>query len=61
MAQSLVQPWPDGWPQRLLNLNTAATEAEVALPPRAENHLHPRVHAEWNQELFKRICQARER
>ena len=55
MLRSLVQPWPDGWPDHLMNLNTAATEAAVEPPPIAENHLHPRVHAEWNQELFRRI------
>lgn len=61
MAQALVQPWPEGWPNRLLNLNTAATEAGVTIPPRAPNHLHPRVHAEWNQKLFARIQKSRER
>jgi hypothetical protein len=58
--RSLVQPWPDGWPDRLLNLNAAAVEADVKIPPRAENHLHPRVHAEWNRELFKLISTANE-
>lgn len=52
MIRSLVQPWPSGWPDHLLDLNTAATEAKVEIPPRAVNHLHPRVHAEWNRELF---------
>ena len=60
MVRSLVQPWPDGWPSRLLDLNAAAIEAGVEIPPRAVNHLHPRVHAEWNRELFKRIRAARE-
>lgn len=55
MVRSLVQPWPDGWPVRLLDLNAAAVEAEVEIPPRMPNHLHPRVHAEWNRELFKLI------
>jgi hypothetical protein len=55
MVQALVQPWPDGWPERLLDLNAAAVEAGVAVPPRAANHLHPRVHAEWNRELFELI------
>ena len=61
MVRSLVQPWPDGWPDRLLDLNAAAVEAGVELPPRAVNHLHPRVHAEWNRELFKLIRMSRER
>lgn len=61
MVRSLVQPWPDGWPDRLRDLNAAAVEAGVALPPRAVNHLHPRVHAEWNRELFKLIGRSRER
>ena len=60
MVRALVQPWPAGWPDRLLDLNAAAVAAGVELPPRAVNHLHPRVHAEWNQELFKRIRMARE-
>jgi hypothetical protein len=59
MLQALVQPWPDGWPNRLLDLNATAIEAGVEIPPRAANHLHPRVHAEWNQELFKLICTSR--
>lgn len=60
MMRSLVQPWPDGWPDYLLDLNAAAIEAGVEIPPRAENHLHPRVHAEWNRELFELIRRARE-
>jgi hypothetical protein len=59
MVRSLVQPWPDGWPNRLLDLNAAAVEAGVEIPPRAVNHLHPRVHAEWNRELFKLIRTSR--
>lgn len=55
MVQSLVKPWPDGWPKQLHNLCAAAMEANVALPARASNHLHPRVHALWNHELFERI------
>jgi len=55
MIRSLVQPWPDTWPKRLLDLNAAAVEAGVEIPPRAVNHLHPRVHAEWNRELFELI------
>jgi hypothetical protein len=60
MLQSLVRPWPDGWPNQLLNLNTAAVEAGVEVPPRAVNHLHPRVHAEWNRELFALIRASRD-
>jgi hypothetical protein len=60
MVRSLVQPWPSGWPDRVLDLNAAAIEAGVELPPRAANHLHPRVHAEWNRTLFGRIRVARE-
>ena len=55
MVRSLVQPWPEGWPERLLDLNAAAVEAGVEVPPRAANYLHPRVHAEWNRDLFKLI------
>ena len=61
MVRSLVQPWPDGWPDRLLDLNATAVEAGVEIPPRAINHLHPRVHAEWNRELFKLISASRKR
>ena len=60
MVRSLVQPWPDGWPDRLLDLNAAAVEAGVEIPPRAVNHLHPRVHAEWNRKLFDLIRKSRE-
>ena len=55
MVRSLVQPWPNGWPGHLLDLNEAALEAGVEVPPRAVNHLHPRVHAEWNRELFELV------
>jgi hypothetical protein len=61
MVRLLVQPWPEGWPNHLLDLNAAAVEAGVEVPPRAVNHLHPRVHANWNRELFERIRMARER
>ena len=57
MVRSLVQPWPD----HLLDLNTAAVDAGVEIPTRAVNHLHPRVHSEWNRELFKLIRMSRER
>jgi hypothetical protein len=55
MLQALVNPWPPGWPSRLHNLNAAAVAAGVEIPRRAANHLHPRVHAEWNRQLFKLI------
>ena len=55
MLQALVDPWPTGWPNRLQDLNAAAVAAGVYIPPRAPNHLHPRVHVEWNRELFKLI------
>ena len=60
MIRTLVQPWPDGWPDRLFNLNAAAVEAGVEVPPRAPNHLHPRVHAEWNRKLFDLIVKSRQ-
>jgi hypothetical protein len=60
MVRSLVQPWPDGWPDRLLDLHAAAVEAGVEFPPRAENHLHPRVHTLWNRDLFALIRASRE-
>ncbi len=59
LMQSLVEPWPVGWPDQLSDLNAAATEAGVVIPPRAPNHLHPRVHVEWNRELFAAIESAR--
>jgi hypothetical protein len=55
MLQALVNPWPAGWPDRLHDLNAATAAAGVAIPQRAANHLHPRVHAEWNRQLFARI------
>lgn len=61
MVRSLVQSLPSGWPDRLLDLNAAAVAAGVELPARAVNHLHPRVHAEWNRDLFKLIRMASER
>jgi hypothetical protein len=56
--QALVDPWPNAWPRRLHNRNAAAIAHGVEIPPRAANHLHPRVHAEWNRQLFARIRQA---
>ena len=50
-----MQPWPAGWPVRLLDLNAAAVAAGVEIPARAPHHLHPRVHAEWNRGLFEDI------
>lgn len=55
MIRALVTPWPPGWPNRLHDLNAAAIAAGVAIPPRATNHLHPRVHVEWNRQLFELI------
>ena len=55
MLRALVGPWPAGWPNCLLDLNTAAMAVGVQIPPRAVNHLHPRVHAEWNRQLFTLI------
>ena len=55
MLRALVQPWPAAWPGRLHDLQAAAQQAGVAIPPRAPNHLHPQVHAEWNRALFARI------
>ncbi|MBP7668926.1 MAG: hypothetical protein KA774_18915 [Burkholderiaceae bacterium] len=37
------------------DLQAAAIAAGVEPPPRAANHLHPRVHASWNGSLFQRI------
>jgi hypothetical protein len=59
MLQSLVVPWPSDWPAGVSDLNQAAVSAGVTPPPRAPNHLHPRVHASWNQEHFRLIRQAR--
>jgi hypothetical protein len=55
MLQALVDPWPPAWLGRLHNLNAAAIAAGVAIPPRAANYLHPRVHAEWNRHLSELI------
>lgn len=57
--RGLVQPWPACWPSQLHDLHAAAVDAGVQLPARAANHLHPRVHAEWNRRLFARIRAAR--
>ena len=53
MLRTLVNPWPRGWPSHLHNLNAAAVAAGVEIPQRAENHLHPRVHAEWTPKLVE--------
>jgi len=59
MLRSLVVPWPPTWPTELRDLNLAAQSAGAVLPPRSPNHLHPRVHAEWNRQLFSRIQRLR--
>jgi hypothetical protein len=56
MLKGLLDPWPASWPTQLRDLNRAAVEAGVEIPPRAPNHLHPRVHAEWNRALFERLA-----
>ena len=55
MLRALVNPWPPGWPNQLHNLNAVAVAAGVEIPPKAANHFHPRVHAEWNRQLFELI------
>jgi hypothetical protein len=55
MLRSVVAPWPMTWPNSIQDLNAAATAAAVEVPPRAPNHLHPRVHADWNQRLHALI------
>lgn len=61
MLRALVRPWPDGWPTEIHDLNAAALAAGVPIPPRPANHLHPRVHAEWNRQLFALIHSAQNR
>ena len=56
--QALIDPWPDKWPGELCNLRPIAEELGVELPERRPDHLNPRVHAEWNRELFARISAA---
>ena len=59
LLRSLVDPWPEGWPERPHDLNAAAVDAGVEIPPRRPDHLAPTVHAVWNRELFELIEQAR--
>lgn len=51
LMRSLVDPWPEGRPGSLLDLNAAAVEAGVEIPSRQANHLN----AVWNRELFELI------
>jgi hypothetical protein len=55
MLRALLNPWPAGWPKSVHDLNAAAVAAAVEIPPRASNHLHPQVHADWNRRLFDLI------
>ncbi|MFT3957058.1 MAG: hypothetical protein QM722_22580 [Piscinibacter sp.] len=59
MLRALVDPWPGAWPDDLHDLNAAAAALGIEIPPRAPNHLHPRLHAEWNSRLFSLIRAAR--
>ena len=61
MLQALVRPWPGAWPNQLQDLNAAAVAAGVTLPPRAKNHLHPRVHPDWNRQVFSCVRAATHR
>ncbi|GCL62559.1 hypothetical protein [Pseudaquabacterium pictum] len=58
MLRSLINPWPSSWTTSVEDLNAAATTAGVTLPERSKNHLHPRAHALWNQQLFNLIHSA---
>lgn len=58
LFRSLVDPWPDGWPELLCDLNAAAVESGVEIPPRRPDHLAPTVHAVWNADLFTLIATA---
>jgi hypothetical protein len=60
MLQSLVEPWPEIWPNRLFDLRAAAVAAGVDIPERRSDQLNPRVHALWNRKLFEMIAQSRE-
>lgn len=55
MLRALVAPWPATWPHGLQDLNAAAVAAAIALPPKSKNHLHPRVHTDWNRQVFSRV------
>ena len=59
MIQALIEPWPTGWPNSVKNLYTASAELNIEIPARAKNHLHPRVHAEWNRDLYALIHEAK--
>lgn len=59
MLRRLVDPWPEDWPDGLNDLNAAAVEAGVPIPPRQANHLAPDVHAVWNRDVFELILRAR--
>lgn len=61
MLRGLISPWPATWPTILNDLNRTAMAAGVQIPERAPNHLHPKVHAEWNRELLRRIHAAQSR
>lgn len=58
MLRALVRPWPKAWPASLHDLNAAAAATGVEVPPRAVNYLHPRVHAEWNRQVYSLIYAA---
>ena len=60
MLRALVDPWPTAWPMALQDLNLAARSSGTPLPSRAPNHLHPRVHAEWNRQLFSGLPAAQQ-
>ncbi len=60
LLQALVEPWPETWPTRLLDLNAAAAEAGVDIPDRSPEHLNPQVQARWNRQLFELILRSRQ-
>ena len=60
MMRAVIDPWPDGWPDTLHDLNTAAVAAGVEIPPWEANQIAPEVHADWNRRLFELILRSRQ-
>lgn len=54
LMRRLVDPWPTGWTTEMSDLNSAARQAQIELPPNKLAH-HPRHDALWDLEVWQMI------
>lgn len=52
LLRRVVDPWPDGWPRSLCDVQGLAVQNRVALPENPRAH-HPVHDALWNREVVR--------